>query len=353
MRPSFHPVVVNDPFGDPVVYVDWLFERRALLLDLGRVDTLGARKLGRVTHAFVSHAHMDHFAGFDHVLRLSLHRREPLRLYGPPGFAERVEHKLAAYTWNLAPRYQADFTVLVTETNADGGTCGARFRCRTGFRREAVDPPPAPARVLADAETFQVRAALVDHMTPCLAFALEERAHVNVWRTRLAELDLPTGPWLRELKRLVVSGARDEVTLRVPSPEAGAVRERDVPLAALRKAVSVTRGQKIGYVVDVRYSEDNVQRIVELVRDADLLFIEAPFLDADAAMAAHKAHLTARQAGLIARAAGVRRLYPLHFSPRYAGAGDRLAREAQEAFVGATAPQVGREPPGFGPDHVS
>ena len=343
MRPSFHPVVVNDPFGDPVVYVDCLFERRAILLDLGRMDALGARKLNRVTHAFVSHAHMDHFAGFDHVLRLSLHRREPLRLWGPPGFVERVEHKLSAYTWNLAPDYPTDFTVLVTEVDAGATTRAARFRCQTGFQRESLGPAPAPGGVLVDGETFRVRAALVDHRTPCLAFALEERAHVNVWRTRLAELGLRPGPWLTELKRLVVTGARDDATVRVAWAQAGPARERDVPLAALRQAVSVTRGQKIGYVVDVRHTEDNVRRIVELVRDADILFIETPFLASDAGMAAHKAHLTARQAGLLARAAAVRRVCPLHFSPRYAGAGERLEREAQDAFQGAPAPQVGHE----------
>ena len=37
MRPLFHPKLVNDPFGDPALYVDCLFEKRALMFDLGDI----------------------------------------------------------------------------------------------------------------------------------------------------------------------------------------------------------------------------------------------------------------------------------------------------------------------------
>ena len=74
MTPLMHPELINDPFGDPGVYVDFLHDRRALLLDLGDLGAMSSRKLLRVTHAFVSHTHMDHFCGFDRLLRVLLGR---------------------------------------------------------------------------------------------------------------------------------------------------------------------------------------------------------------------------------------------------------------------------------------
>ena len=74
MGSVFQASLVNDPFDDPSVYVDIPWERRALLFDLGANYHLPPRKLLKVTDVFVSHAHMDHFIGFDHLLRVRLAR---------------------------------------------------------------------------------------------------------------------------------------------------------------------------------------------------------------------------------------------------------------------------------------
>ena len=105
MRPSVHTQLVNGPFGDPALLVDFKFERRALLFDLGDVSALSTRQLLRVSDAFVTHAHMDHFAGFDHLLRVCLGRDTGITLYGPPGFVAQVGPKLAASTWNVIANY--------------------------------------------------------------------------------------------------------------------------------------------------------------------------------------------------------------------------------------------------------
>ena len=91
------------------------FRTDALLFDIGDISRLPTRKLLRISDVFVSHTHMDHFAGFDHLLRVCLGRDTGVRMYGPPDFIEQVGHKLHAYTWNLVENYAADFTVLVHE----------------------------------------------------------------------------------------------------------------------------------------------------------------------------------------------------------------------------------------------
>ena len=107
---------------------------------------------------------------------------------------------------------------------------------------------------------------------------------------------------------------------------------RTLPLRALRELVTITPGQKIAYVTDVADTAVNRRAILGLARNADLLFIEAAFAQADAQLAQQRAHLTTTAAGEIARAAEVRRVEPFHFSPRYAGEEARLVEEVRAAF---------------------
>ena len=89
--------------------------------------------------------------------------------------------------------------------------------------------------------------------------------------------------------------------------EGDELRERRLSLGTLRHAaVQCVPGQMIAYVSDVACHADNLQRIIRLVADADLLFIEATFLECDAEEARRKDHLTARQAGSIARGSRAR-----------------------------------------------
>lgn len=337
MSSLLQPTLINDPFGDAGLYLDFRFAKRALLFDLGDLGPLSPRKLRRISHAFVSHAHMDHLCGFDRLLGVCLGRPQRLELYGPPAFIDRIEHKLSAYSWNLIADNETDFVIGVAELRGDILAAAAEFHTKDAFRRKDVAPPATPSGILLDEEEFRVKAATLDHGIPCLAFALEEKLHINVWRDRLERLGLPVGPWLNSLKQAVRRGEPDETFFTLASVEEGKEREVRILLGRLKSEVlRITPGEKLAYVVDAAYHRDNAERIVELARDADQLFIEAVFLEDDAAIAARRHHLTAQQAGSLARRADVKRFIPFHFSPRYLDREERLRAEAWTAFTASS-----------------
>jgi ribonuclease Z len=334
MRPMFNAELVNRPFGDPGVYLDLKFERRALLFDLGNLEQLPTRKLLRISDIFVSHTHMDHFYGFDHLLRVCLGRDAGVEVYGPPGFIGQVEHKLAAYTWNLVQNYATDFVITAHELDGQAGVRRAQFRGRNRFLRDVSPAAETCHGALLENPLFRVCAVPLEHHDiVSLAFSFEESAHINVWKSRLEELRLPSGPWLTELKRQVRAGAPDDTPIRVHWRTREGSIDRTFELGELKRGVlEFLPGQKVCYVTDVADTEQNRSMLVEFVRGADLLFIETVFLHADREHAKRKAHLTAAAAGEIARAAAVKSAVPFHFSTRYMGREDELRQEFARAW---------------------
>src|SRR5215831_5742027 len=232
MRPLFHPSLVNGRYGDPTVYVETLFEKRSLLFG----------------------------------------REKSVQLFGPAGFAERVFHKLQAYRWNLVESYLTDLVFVVSELGTANSISTTQFRLRKAFAAEPSVSRKTLAGVLCDEPTHRVSAAILEHGTPCLAFALQEAAHVNVWKNRLLERGLPVGHWLRSLKKAVVERRADDHLIRI---DEAATSDRLVPLASLRDLLTVTAGQKIAYVTDVADTPANRAAIVALIENADILFIDA------------------------------------------------------------------------------
>ena len=336
MASGFRSFLVNDVFGDPALYVGLPWERRALLFDLGDISSLSAGRLLKISDVFVSHAHLDHLIGFDHLLRVLLGRKKGLRMYGPPGFIDHMEGKLRGYTWNLVEGYSLG--IEVREIRPDSIAC-ARFSCPEGFlRRDDPEVVPFSGLILAEAQ-LRVRGTHLDHRIPCLAFALEEPAHLNVDKVRLEALGLSVGPWLMDLKRALRRGEADEYPIRIAWSCEGERRERIFPVETLRReVVRVSPGQKLAYVTDAVDSAENRERIVDLARGAELFYCEAAYPDRDAERAGTRFHLTAGQAGRLAAAAGARHLAVFHLSPKYRACPGELLSEAMAAFAAGQHP---------------
>jgi ribonuclease Z len=327
--------LINDSFDDPGVYVKFKYRNEAVLFDLGDIHHLSSKEILRIKYAFISHTHMDHFIGFDHLLRICLGRNHHINLFGPPGFIRNVENKIGAYTWNLVENYTNDFVINVVEVQNEFKIT-SRYHCRNTFTPEPVNPGEVFDGTLVDTPAFSVRGVFLDHKIPSLAFSLEEKAHVNIMKNALIDMGLSTGKWLAEFKDSVMRNDPDDTPIEVKGKNEDA-REiaRTMPLGVLKeRIVTVTKGRKISSVADAVYSEENSKKIVKLTRFSDTMFIEASFLDKDADRASETYHLTAKQAGILARKAGVKNITVFHFSPKYKGYGDLLTEEAERAFRG-------------------
>ena len=336
MRPSFNPRLINGPFDDPGLFIAFPFRNRALLFDLGDLSALSSRNILKISHAFITHTHMDHFVGFDRLLRLFIGRSKTLHLYGPPGFMQNVEGKLAGYSWNLVKNYEDSLILEITEVHARQLRT-ARYRCKDAFRKKS---PPAIRpfdRILHEESAITVSAVLLDHDIPCLGFTLAERFHVNIRKDSLDELGLQPGPWLYTFKQALYNRLSPESAIDAGLlGDEGKKRFRLGDLA--EKIALITPGQKISYIVDVGYTPAIAEKIVAFTKNADHLFIEAAFLDQHEKIAREKNHLTARQAGTIAGRAQVKQFTPFHFSPRYVGQDHLLQKEAREAYEKASQP---------------
>lgn len=322
MRTTFHHRPVNGPFEDPLVYLRLLRQGRALLFDLGDISALPPRSMLKISDVFVTHTHIDHFIGFDTLLRTALRGEKPVRIYGPPNIIDCVQGKLGGYTWNLIEQYPLRLEVFAV----DGETLRhASFHARNKFQRRDNPPAEFNGTVLVD-EQFVVRAVTLEHDIQCLAYSIEEKFHINIDKAALNAMGLPVGPWLSELKAAIRAGAPEGTEL-----PAGPERRQ---LGQLRHLAIITKGQKVTYVMDSAPTEENLEKIAALAAGSDTLYCEAYFMGAESQRALNRRHLTARHAGAVARRAGAKNLVVLHFSAKYKADDVSPAAEADSIFRG-------------------
>jgi ribonuclease Z len=151
--------------------------------------------------------------------------------------------------------------------------------------------------VFIDDRDYRVSCFPVRHRgTQSLGYRFDATPKRHVRADRLTALGVPAGPLRARL------AAGEAITL-----DDGRRIEPDEVLGP------PVPGASLAVVGD---AEETVS-LVEHVRGADALVIEATFLEADRELAARRSHLTAAQAGWLAQEAGVGALYLTHISGRY------------------------------------
>ncbi|WP_035849317.1 ribonuclease Z [Kitasatospora azatica] len=233
-----------------------------------------------LTRICVTHFHGDHSLGLAGVVqRINL---------------DRVPHPVHAY-------YPASGQVFFD-----------RLRAATAFHETAeLRPHPIgePGVLEATGAPFTLEAVRLSHPVEAFGYRLTEPDGQRLLPAKLAALGL-RGPAVGRLQR--------EGRIELDG--------RTVTLAEVSEA---RRGQRFAFVMDTRLCPG----VEQLAEGADLLVIEATFLEADAHLAAEHGHLTAAQAARAAAAAGVRTLVLTHFSQRYPDLSGHLA-EARAQFDG-------------------
>lgn len=266
-----------------------------LLLDCGEGTQMQLRKSGyrfqKISHIFISHLHGDHYFGLIGLLN-TLHllgRSQQLNLYGIPPLKQLIDFQLELSRTTLA--YPLIFHPFETDN---------------------------PSVILDDSE-ITVSTIPLNHRVPTCGFLIKEK------------------PEKRKIKKDFVKNVRVPLPFfdRIKDGEDYTDEDGQLYLNHL-----ITDDpppvRSYAYCTDTAFHEP----IIPIIKNCDLLYHEATFMEDKAEDAHAKFHATAREAATIALKAGVKKLVIGHFSARYKEV-DSLLEEARQVFPNTVLGQDG------------
>lgn len=259
---------------------------RFFLIDCGEGTQIQLRKakirFGKLNHIFISHLHGDHVFGLFGILSTFqlLGRKTPLHLYGHSGLEQMIEF------------YCKHF-------GNDEGYPIKLHKIKT--RQE---------QVIFEDKIVQVVAFPLKHRVPTFGFLFREKKRpLNIRKDIISKYDF-------SIKQIHEIKEGKDIKL-----ESGEILSNttltDLPY----------KQRSFAYCSDTLFYEKNIP----LLKNVDLLYHEATFLDQDKKLAKLTGHSTTKQAAEFASKANVGKLLIGHFSSRYKQL-DILLTEAHDIF---------------------
>lgn len=222
----------------------------------------------RIDHIFISHLHGDHYLGLMGLL-FTLHlnkRKNDLHIYSHKGLDEIITLQLKYSKSSL--NYKIIFHQLT----------------------------PGKKEVIFENKFVTIETIPLLHKLDCSGFLIREKQKPR----RIDKETLPQNLSILQLNKL--KAGEDLLD------EAGNVLYRNDKLT-----LSPRKSRSYAYCSDTQYFED----IIEQIRNIDVLYHEATFMEEDADKALETRHSTVKQAATIAMKAQPTRLLIGHFSARY------------------------------------
>lgn len=247
-------------------------------------------KVSRLKYIMISHLHGDHYFGLVGLISsLNLNKRkDPLTIIGPKGLNEI-----------LILQFKYSNTIL-------------------NFELSFIETQSDTFNLVLDTETFKIESFPLKHRVPCTGFLIIQKAS----KRKVIRESLPDNfplPYYKLLKDGldVTNELTGEVFLNKNHTADGEPEK------------------KIAYCSDTIFDTG----IVEYIKNADLVYHEATFLDEHEQRAQQTFHSTASQAAQIANLANAKQLIIGHYSSRYKTTDSHL----QEANIHFDAVNLSKE----------
>ena len=247
-------------------------QNRSFLVDCGEATQMQLMRLQanfhRINHIFISHLHGDHYLGLMGLI-FTMHlqqRMNDLHLYSHRGLDEIITSQLR-YS-RSAPNFKIIF-----------------HRLEKGLRE-----------IIFEDDALMVETIPLSHKIRCSGFLFKEKTKPR----RIDKAKLPEGLLIQQIANLKKG---DDVY-----DASGNILHKNEDLT-----LSPRKSRSYAYCSDTAFEKN----IVDQIKNIDLLYHEATFVEDEETKARETKHSTAKQAATVAQLAGVNTLLLGHFSARY------------------------------------